>query len=354
MTFIIAMAILFIATSSIFSIAYYLIGKKAEEDKQESRYYSSLDYKEVLHVLPSIERYINLGLTVLCVVGALFSSIYTIDETEVAYTMTFGKPQLIESTGIHFKLPFITKVEKHDATSRGMPIGYNEETNEVEAFDSIMITSDFNFLNVDFYVEYRIIDPIEYDFGSSNPELILNSVALAAIRNTVGLYGVDSVLTTGKTEIESKVKSTIIENLHEHKTGLSIINVTMQDAEPPTTEVSDAFKAVENAIQNAEKLENDAKAYENSEIPKAQAEAEATLNAAEAAKTERINQASQEVAEFLALYKEYKANPDTVKLQLYLDAMEEILPKMKIIIGKDSKVIYVNNETNGINVTNEQ
>ena len=208
-------------------------------------------------------------------------------------------------------------------------------------------------MNVDFYVEYRVVDPIEYDFGSSNPELILNSVSMAAIRNTVGLYGVDSVLTTGKAEVEAKVKSTIIENLQEHQTGLSIINVTMQDVEPPTTEVSDAFKAVENAIQNAEKLENDAKAYENSQIPKANAEAEAISNAAEATKTERINQANQEVAEFVALYNEYKANPDTVKFQLYLDAMEEILPEMEIIIGKDTKVIHVNSEATENIVTNE-
>lgn len=344
MTFIVIMAILFIVASIVFScIKQYL------DSEKENSSYAERCYAENLKTLTTAKRIVFLGIAGVLVIVAIFSSIYTIDETKVAYTMTFGKTQIVESTGIHFKAPFITKVKKHDATSRGMAIGFNEETNELESVDSLMITSDFNFLNVDFYVEYRVIDPIEYDFGSSNPELILNSVSLAAIRNTVGLYDVDSVLTTGKAEVEAKVKSTIIENLQEHKTGLSIINVTMQDVEPPTTAVSDAFKAVENAIQNAEKLENDAKAYENAEIPKANAEAEAILNAAEATKTERINQASQEVAEFVALYNEYKENPDTVKLQLYLDAMEEILPEMEIIIGKDTKVIQVSNENDGNN-----
>ena len=258
----------------------------------------------------------------------LFNSIYIMDEQKVGFTMTFGKPTVIEATGLQFKVPFITKVYTFDATSQGMAIGYNPENNENVLEESLMITSDFNFVNTDFYVEYRISDPIEYKFGSDNPTGILRNIALASIRNTVGLYGVDAVITTGKSEIQAVVKEQIIEKLQGHSTGLTIVNVSIQDAEPPTSQVSNAFKEVENAKQQADSIVNNARAAEQTKIPAAEAEADLILKSAEAAKTERINQATQEVAEFKALYEEYMKNPDTVKKQLYFSMMEDILPKM--------------------------
>lgn len=273
----------------------------------------------------------------------IFNCFFITNEQEIAYTITFGKTNVVEGTGPHFKIPFITHAEVLEATNKGMAIGYNLETNESMSEDSLMITSDFNFVNTDFYVEYRISDPIAFKFGSTDPEGILRNIAQASIRNTVGLYTVDEVLTTGRTEIQAIVKEQIIEKLQHHDTGLSIVSVTIQDAEPPTVEVSDAFKAVESAKQNAEKVVNDARAAEQTKIPEARATADQIIKIAGAAKTERINQATQEVAEFKALYQEYIQNPDTVMMQLYYSMMEEILPDMEIIIGNDTKVIYISN-----------
>lgn len=282
-------------------------------------------------------------ITAVVLLITVLNSFYIMDDQEVGYTMTFGKPTVIEAPGLRFKAPFITSVKKFDATSQGMALGYNTEDNQNVLEESLMITSDFNFVNTDFYVEYRISDPIEYEFGSDNPVGILRNIALASIRNTVGLYTVDEVITTGKSEIQAVVKEQIIEKLQDHATGLTVVNVSIQDAEPPTVEVSNAFKEVENAKQNADSIVNNARAAEQTKIPAAEAEADQILKGAEAARTERINQATQEVAEFLALYEEYMKNPDTVKKQLYFSMMEDILPKMEIIIGSDSKVIYVKN-----------
>ena len=283
------------------------------------------------------------ALTAFVLLITILNSFYITNDQQVGFTMVFGKPTVIESPGPHFKVPFITSVHKFDATSKGMAIGYNPENNENVLEESLMITSDFNFVNTDFYVEYRISDPIEYKFGSDNPEAILRNIALASIRNTVGLYEVDEVITTGKSEIQALVKEQIVEKLQEHSTGLTILNVIIQDAEPPIEAVSDAIKAVETAKQQAESNVNNAKAAEQTKIPEAEAEADQILRAAEAAKTERINQATQEVAEFEALYQEYMKNPDTVKMQLYYSLMEDILPDMEIIIGRDTNVIYVKN-----------
>lgn len=299
--------------------------------------------KEAREATRSIKLIVYGAIAAFVLLITVLNSFYITNDQQVGFTMTFGKPTVIESPGLHFKVPFIASVHKFDATSKGMAIGYNPENNENVLAESLMITSDFNFVNTDFYVEYRISDPIEYKFGSDNPEAILRNIALASIRNTVGLYEVDEVITTGKSEIQALVKEQIVEKLQEHSTGLTILNVIIQDAEPPIAAVSDAFKAVETAKQQAESNVNNAKAAEQTKIPAAEAEADQILRAAEAAKTERINQATQEVAEFEALYKEYIKNPDTVKMQLYYSLMEDILPDMEIIIGSDTKVIYVKN-----------
>ena len=275
---------------------------------------------------------------------ALVNAIFFTNEQQTAFTMRFGNPVMVENAGIHFKIPFVTRVYKYDATTKGMAIGYDPETDESKLEESLMITSDFNFVNTDFHIDYRISDPIEYEFGSNNPEGILRNMAQSSIRNTVGQYGVDAVITTGKGEIEAVVKNDIIEKLQQHSTGLSIVNVTIQDAEPPTKEVAKAFNDVENAKQDADTAINNAKKSEKEKIPNAEAEADKIIKTAQAVKMERINQANQEVAEFNALFKEFMQNPETVKKQLYYSTMKEILPNMEIIIGSDSKVVYVKND----------
>ena len=356
---ILTFAILFLAAYVAFSIIDHQLEAyiKSEDKKKASRSSGWPNYEKVeVNVKTDKQikeevrqktlwpkRWVYIGLAALILVITLFSCFFTTNEQQVAFTMTFGKVSIVEGAGIHFRIPYVTRVYKFDSTAKGMAIGYNSENNESITEESLMITSDFNFVNTDFYIEYRISDPIKYKFGSNNPEGILRNIAQASIRNTVGLYGVDAVITTGKAEIQAIVRDQIIEKLQTHNTGLSIVNVLIQDVEPPTEEVSSAFKAVETAKQNAETAVNDAKKAEKEKIPNAEAEKDKILKAAEASKTERINQATQEVAEFSALYAEYLRNPETVKMQLYYDLMEDILPKMEIIIGNDSKVIYVQN-----------
>lgn len=318
--------------------------QQTEEAESKKEYKSDEQIRfEAKEQMRKLKLIVYGALSAIILVITVFNCVFFTNEQEIAYTMTFGKPTIVEGAGPHFKMPFITTKKVLDATNKGIAIGYNLENNESVSEESLMITSDFNFVNTDFYVEYRISDPIAYVYGSSDPEGILRNIAQASIRNTVGLYDVDSVLTTGKSEIEAIVKEQIIEKLQHHETGLSIVGVSIQDVEPPTEEVSAAFKDVETAKQNAESVVNEAKASEKAKIPDAEAKADKIIKDAEAEKTERINQATQEVAEFMALYHEYMENPATVKLQLYYSMMEDILPGMEIIIGNDSKVIYVKN-----------
>ena len=187
-----------------------------------------------------------------------------------------------------------------------------------------------------------------YEYGSSDPVEILKNIAQASIRNTIGSYNVDDVLTTGKSEIQAVIKEDIMKELENRQTGLMLVNVTIQDAEPPTTAVSQAFKSVENAKQQADTNRNNAEQYRNEQIPKANAEADAIIQEANATKQERIDEANGEVALFNAMYEEYKKDPNTSKMRMYYEAMEELMPNLQIIVnGTDSEIkpIIVQQET---------
>ena len=256
-------------------------------------------------------------------------SFYSIREEEQAVVCTFGSPQAVTTPGLHFKIPFIQTVEKVSTTINGFSIGYNSTGAGEEA---MMITSDYNFLHVDFYAEYRVTDPVKALYASEDPVEILKNIAQNCIRTTIGSYTVDSVLTTGKNEIQSNIKQMIIDKLEVYDIGIQLVNITIQDAEPPTEEVSMAFKEVETAKQGKETSVNNANKYRNEMIPAAEAEADRIIQEAEAAKQERINEANGQVARFNSLYEEYINFPEVTRQRMFYEAMEDVLPGLKVII----------------------
>lgn len=293
------------------------------------------------------KKFVLIGLGLLSLTIILFDTVYVTSEQEIGFISTCGNNEMIDNAGIHLKIPFFSEKYTFDATTQGMPIGYNITNNESITEDSLMITSDFNFVNIDFYLEYKISDPIAYKYSTSEPDNLLKNISLAAIRNTVGQFKVDEVLTTGKTEIESKVFDDISNTLEQYNTGLSVLNITIQDAEAPNSSVQAAFKAVEDAKQQAETKNNEAKKYENEQIPAAEANASKIKASAEATKAERINEATEEVARFEALYTEYCKNKEAVKSKMYYDTIGKILPNMDIIVGSDN-IVYIKGNTNSV------
>lgn len=266
----------------------------------------------------------------------LSQSTYQIREQEQAVLTTFGKAQAVTTPGLHFKVPFVQKVKKVNTTIQGFSIGYNKETNESIEDESIMITSDFNFIEVDFFVEYKVSDPVKAVYASDDPVNILKNLSQGCIRTVIGSYDVDSVLTTGKNEIQSKIKEMIVTKLDEHDIGIQLVNVTIQDSQPPTTEIMEAFKQVETAKQGKETAINNANKYRNEKMPTAQAEADKIIKDAEAFKTERINEATGQVARFNAMYAEYVKNPVVTKQRMFYETMEDVLPDLKLIIDSSN------------------
>ena len=134
---------------------------------------------------------------IVCTFALLYllgGSIYSLKENEYAVITTFGMPAIVEESGIHMKLPYIQRLSKVPKTINGFSIGYDAGSGESVDKESFMITRDYNFVNVDFYVEYRVTEPVKYLFASENPVAILKNLTQSYIRDTIGLYDVDSVI----------------------------------------------------------------------------------------------------------------------------------------------------------------
>ena len=292
-----------------------------------------MDKKELQKVFLGIK----LGVTAILAVLLLYGSIYTVSEQERAVITQFGKVVSETGAGLHFKIPFIQGVRKVETITKGLELGYrttNGQTVSVES-ESFMITKDFNFVNVDFYVEWRVSEPVKYLYNSEKPEILLQNILQSEARSVVSSYNVDDVLTTGKTAIQNAVREGVLAKLAEYDLGIYVSNVSIQDAEPPTAEVAAAFKNVENAKQNMETEVNVANTYANQILPQARADADKLVREAEAVREARINEAKGQTARFNAMFSEYIRNKDITKTRIYLETMEQILPDVKVVVGGD-------------------
>ena len=285
--------------------------------------------------IKALAKKILLGVVIgVIAIGAL-TCFYTVDDKQQAVVTTFGKVTDVTGAGLHFKAPFgIQNVQTVDVNVyQKIELGYSSDGAVVNRSESMMITGDYNIVNVDFFVEYKISDPVQYLYSSNAPELILRNLIQSQIRNVVGSSSVDSVLTDGKENIQMQVKELVTQILEEYDIGLTLVDVRIQDAEPPTQAVIEAFKAVETAKQQKETVINDANAYKNAQLPQADAKADQLLQNAEYLKEKRINEAKEQLAMFMAMYEEYKLNPEVTKSRMYYETISKIFPELKIYIN---------------------
>ena len=268
--------------------------------------------------------------------GLIVTSVYQLQEDEYAVITTFGKPSVVSTSGLKFRIPLIQRKTIVSKATQGFAIGYNLSNNASIEDESLMISVDFNFVNVDFYVEYRVTDPVKYLYHSADPVGILKMLCQSYIRDTIGLYGVDDVITTGKAEIQASIREKITARLEQEDLGISLVNIAMQDAEPPTTEVQQAFKAVETSKQEAETAINNANKYANEQLPAAKANADEILQSAEAYRQSRVAEAEGQASRFRELYAEYAKFPEITRRRLFYESISTVFPDMKVIImGKD-------------------
>lgn len=305
----------------------------------DSGQFSGNNYYKVKRDYKKIIKIGLLSLAAVILIVFVSTCFYTVNDKQRGVITTFGKVTGIADAGIHFKIPFgIQHVDKVDVNIyQKIEIGYRSKDSgggnyDVVENESKMITGDYNIINVDFFVEYRISDPVKYLYNSYSPELILKNLTQSQIRNIVGSADVDEALTTGKADMQTRIFDLVTAELEKYDIGLTLTDIKIQDSEPPTQEVIEAFKNVETAKQGAETAINQAKAYQNAQLPLAQAEADKLIQNAEFLKQSRINEATEKIAMFNAMYNEYRLNPDITRIRMYYEAIELMLPDVKVYI----------------------
>jgi membrane protease subunit HflK len=282
---------------------------------------------------------------------------YTVDAAEEGVVLTFGRYSTTSGPGLHFKWPWpIQMVEKvKTGESKRLEVGFRSEGAErrgptgrsfVEA-EARMLTGDENVVDAAMVVQYRIIEPIKFLFnfepvGEASVEGTLEDIGEAALRQAVGDHPIDDVMTVGKTEIQNEIMETMQKIADEYRMGISVSSVQLQDVQPPQ-EVADAFLDVATAREEREEKINTAKAYASDKLPKAQGEAARTLQVAEGYKQARIAEAQGSVARFVAISKQYDVAPELMRMRLYLETMDKVLPKVNLkVIDPSTGVVNLN------------
>lgn len=283
-------------------------------------------------------KLLKVGIPLLLVLSwLLFTSFYTVPLSSQAVVTTFGRVTSTQEAGLHFKFPVpIQQVRIVDIhKTRKMELGYREVGNgeyQSVADESMMITNDLNFVNVDFFVEYKVSNAEKFLYRSEDPELMLRNLVQGVARSIVGSMSVDDVLTTGKNKLQMDVKEAVNAQMEMMDIGIAILDIKVNDVEPPTEEVTAAFRAVETAKQQKDSMINEALQYRNKTIPEANAEADKLSKQAEAYKVQMEQRGLGEVARFNEMLKQYLNTPDVTRQRMYWEALEEVLPGIKVYI----------------------
>jgi membrane protease subunit HflK len=294
-----------------------------------------------------IKKYYKSAIVLILILIVAFGSFFQVGAEEEGVVTRFGKQVRTVKPGLKMKIPFIENVYKVPVErQKKQEFGFRTEkagvrtqysrTGSVTEDEAIMLTGDLNLANVQWVVQYRVSNPYNYLFKVRNPDYTLRDLSEAITRQIVGDRTVNEVLTIGRAEIASEVKIQLQEMAREYSLGVEIAQVVLQDINPPES-VKQAFNAVNEAQQERETLINEAKSAYNKVIPRARGQAEETIQKAEGYATERVNNAQGDVARFNDLYTEYVRAPEVTKKRIYLETLQDVLPKLgdKIITSED-------------------
>jgi membrane protease subunit HflK len=278
------------------------------------------------------------------------TTFYTVGPEEIGIILRLGKYVRSTDPGLHFRIPFtietVTKVPvqrqlKAEFGFRTIRSGVRSQyTTKGLTGESNMLTGDLNAAVVEWVVQYRIVDAYKYLFRVRNVQNTFRDMSEAVMREVVGDRTVNEVLTVGRQDIADQVL-TMLQNLcDQYETGIKVEQVVLQDVNPPDP-VKPSFNEVNEAQQERERLINQAQSEYNKVIPRAQGEAEQTIRQAEGYALDRINRARGDSARFVAFYGAYRRAPEVTRKRIYLETMNDILPRVqqKIIVDNELKGI---------------
>lgn len=280
---------------------------------------------------------------VLIAVVWLASGFYIVDQGKRGVVQRFGK--YIETTmpGPRWRLPFpIESVEVVNLEQvRTIEIGYRGQGEagpgrSRELKESLMLTDDENIIDLQFAVQFNLKSPEDFLFSNRDTEEAVRGTAETAIREVVGKSRMDFVLYEGRAEVAVSVKKLMQEILDRYKSGINIVSVTMQNAQPPE-QVQAAFDDAVKAGQDLERQKNEGQAYANDVIPKARGNAARLLEEASGYKQRVINEAQGNASRFAQILAQYEKAPQVTRQRLYLETQEQVLSNTsKVVVDQKS------------------
>ena len=288
----------------------------------------------------------SLLVLLLIVVGVwLASGIYFVGAFEQGIVLRFGKFVARTAPGINYHLPWpVETAYTLDVTrQRQINIGYrtpaDAENSEANAEDlpaeADMLTGDENIIDINFTVFWVVKDAGDYLFNVEDPDQAIKAVAESAMREVVGRSQFESILTQDREAIQIEVKDLMQKTLDAYGAGVNVTNVNMQKADPPS-EVIDAYRDVQAARADQERMRNEAEGYANKVIPEARGRAARIVQDAEAYRQQVIAEASGSAKRFLSVLEQYRRAPDVTRRRIYLETMSSVLAPMNKVLVDDS------------------
>lgn len=276
----------------------------------------------------------GIALVVVVLLGVwLLTGFYTVKQDEVGVELVFGQYTGTTQPGLNYNLPSPvgTVYRPKVLTVRETSIG--SSGNNLE--DSLMLTGDENIVDIDFKVQWRIQNARDFLFNVEDPETAVRQVAESAMREIIGNSDIEPILTENRAGTEAAVLELMQKTLDDYAAGISIRQVQTQNVNPPR-EVIDAFRDVQAAKADQERVQNEAETYANKVVPEARGEAARILEAANGYKDQVVANATGQADRFSKVYGAYKTAPDVTRKRLFLETMEEVLAgQNKIIIDND-------------------
>jgi modulator of FtsH protease HflK len=288
-------------------------------------------------------------IAVVVLIWGLFTSIYTVAAESQGVVQRFGKYVKTVDSGLRFKFPFgidrVDLVPVKRQMKQEFGFGTEGATNpwqfsSDQELERSMVTGDLNAANVEWIIQFRILDPKEYLFNVRDPAETLRDISESVMRTVVGDRTVDEVITVGRQEIETEALTRLQDLANEYQLGLSIDQVQLKDVDPPEL-VQASFNEVNQAQQEREQMINVANGEYNKVVPRASGEANQKIQAAEGYALKRVNESQGDVARFEAVLAEYLKAPEVTKRRIYIETMREVVPNLgkKIIIDEKASQI---------------
>jgi len=276
-------------------------------------------------------KMIIITIVIIGVIFFLSTSFYVVDQTEEAVITRFGKYLKTTGPGLQYKLPFgidktylvrVREVQTQQFGFRTLSTGV-VSTYAADSSMSSMLTGDLNMVDVEWVIQYRIVDPLEWTFNVMEKTATIRDVSQSAINMLVGDRAIMDIMGFERSAIEAAGLDYMNETFRNYGLGINVIAVKLQNTDPPVR-VQDAFDDVNRAIQDRNRLINEGQQAYNEQIPRTRGEADRIIQVAEGYATERVNHAQGDVARFNSVYEEYRRAPDVTRQRLYYEMIEDV------------------------------